>query len=488
MIFLKTNTIKYKIFQYNILTITVLMVLVAVVFSVAIHLYMEKETISQLEMISARTATLTAHQGLVLRQNMHSPASAADSRNIESQYTDKNTINQYIMLNRALKEPLSLLNAEYILLDKEKNIVTLFPDEYRESPSVSDQMVEKVEAMSDHFENGESMRLKIADTNYIAIVQPLSVDKATNSGWIIIYASLENINHLQFMIYRILFLILVISLLAVVLISSKLSKKLTEPFVYLNDCIKAIAERDFGNQIGVPVYAELSETVRSINAMSQKLDYYDKAQKTFLQNASHEFRTPLMSIQSYAEGIKFSVVDSNTAADIILDESKRMADLVEELLYLSRLESTEEKYEYKKVNLAALINMSIDCIYAIAVQNKIQIQQNVKENIEMMADERKFSQAIVNILSNCIRYAKTTVAVEAEMEENKLLKLTVWDDGPGFDTDELQNIFERFYKGKKGNFGLGLAISKSIIQKHNGMITAQNRDSGGAVFIINILL
>jgi len=64
--------------------------------------------------------------------------------------------------------------------------------------------------------------------------------------------------------------------------------------------------------------------------MSEKLESYDKAQKTFFQNASHEFRTPLMSIQSYAEGIKYDVVDKNTAADIIIDETKRMTHLVED--------------------------------------------------------------------------------------------------------------------------------------------------------------
>ena len=90
-------------------------------------------------------------------------------------------------------------------------------------------------------------------------------------------------------------------------------KKISAPFSHLNQHIRAIAERNFGNKIEMPVDDELREFVNNINIMSEKLETYDKAQKTFLQNVSHEFRTPLMSIQSYAEGIKYDVVDSNTA-------------------------------------------------------------------------------------------------------------------------------------------------------------------------------
>jgi len=91
----------------------------------------------------------------------------------------------------------------------------------------------------------------------------------------------------------------------------------------------------------------------------------------------------------------------------------------------------------------------------------------------------------MNIISNCIRYADSIVELSLEIVEDNKALLTISDDGPGFDINDLPYIFERFYKGKKGNSGLGLAISKNVIKKHNGKITAENSASG-ALFIIEL--
>lgn len=238
----------------------------------------------------------------------------------------------------------------------------------------------------------------------------------------------------------------------------------------------------------MPVYDELKNLVDNINIMSEKLEMYDKAQKTFLQNASHEFRTPIMSIQSYAEGIKYDVVDGKSAADIIIDESKRLTHLVEDLLYLSRLESIEESYRYDNLDFNDLINTCVKRMNAIAFKYNIKIvTHNIDKNVCIYTDEEKLSRAIINVMSNCTRYAKSTITITSKISENSKVKIEIEDDGPGFDKNELPNVFERFYKGKKGNFGLGLSISKNIIEKLNGKITASNSESG-ALFTIELPL
>jgi signal transduction histidine kinase len=220
--------------------------------------------------------------------------------------------------------------------------------------------------------------------------------------------------------------------------------------------------------------------------MSEKLETYDKAQKNFLQNASHEFRTPLMSIQSYAEGIKYNVADSNEAADIIINESKRLTQLVEDLLYLSRLDSIEENYCFDILDCNELLRSCAERMNMIACKNNIRIDISVsEENINIIADEEKLSRAICNVLSNCIRYARSSIEIRSRVIDDKIVRITISDDGPGFESKELPNIFERFYKGSKGDFGLGLAISKNVIEKHNGMITAKNSEHG-AEFNIDI--
>jgi len=120
---------------------------------------------------------------------------------------------------------------------------------------------------------------------------------------------------------------------------------------------------------------------------------------------------------------------------------------------------------------------------SLLAQNKnINIAINISSNtIIVNGDEEKLSRAIDNILSNCIRYAVRVVTIQLKTTDNNIVSISISDDVPGFKDSELANIFERFYKGKNGNFGLGL----SIIKKLNGKISAKNSASG-ALFVIEL--
>jgi signal transduction histidine kinase len=459
--------------------------LVTIIFNVAIRFYIEKDVISQLNKI----ASSTEHAAL-----QHGPDFFPDSGKMhppppDLQYhQDHNDIFRfYFMLDRSLKDQLTVLNADYILLDKNKKRINPIPNEsFALSADLMNQITNDINK-SKNFSNEIYLNSNLYDTKYIAIIKPVSDKNSFGLGWIIIYSSLKKVNQWQFGINLILFAILIFSALIIVIFSSTVSKKICAPFSILNDHIRAIAARNFGTKIDMPVDDELREFVNSINIMSEKLETYDKAQKTFLQNVSHEFRTPLMSIQSYAEGIKYDVVDANSAVNIIIDESKRMTRLVEDLLYLSRLDSIEESYHYNNLNFNKLLHSCIERMNGIAIKNSIKIINNAFNNtLEIYADEEKLSRAITNIISNCIRYADSAILITLEVINNRIL-LTISDDGSGFEVNELPKVFERFYKGRKGKFGLGLSISKSVIEKHSGKITAKNSESG-AQFVIELPL
>jgi signal transduction histidine kinase len=100
-------------------------------------------------------------------------------------------------------------------------------------------------------------------------------------------------------------------------------------------------------------------------------------------------------------------------------------------------------------------------------------------------DSDKLIQAFINILGNCLRYAESQVTISAQ-SGRQFVDIVVRDDGEGFQADEAENIFKRFFMGKKGNTGLGLAITKTIVEKHNGTIEAFNGDNGGAVFVVRL--
>nr|WP_237737374.1 HAMP domain-containing sensor histidine kinase [Clostridium carboxidivorans] len=396
-------------------------------------------------------------------------------------------IHFYFMLDRSLRDSLTVLNANYILLDKSKNILTPFPRESSVNSADILKQINETANKSKKLSSKNYLNFYLSGTEYIAIVKPVSEKNSFGLGWIIIYSNIEKVKQLQIGINIILSIILIFSSLIILIFSSILSKKISSPFSTLSQHIRSIAERNFDTKINMSVDDELREFVNNINIMSEKLEIYDKAQKTFFQNASHEFRTPLMSIQSYAEGIKYDVIDTDEAADIIIDETKRLTRLVEDLLYLSRLNTIDDNYHYNNLDFNDLIKSCVRRMNTITVNNNIKIiLNNIDKKIEINADEEKLSRAITNIISNCIRYASSAVILTVKVIDSKIL-LTISDDGVGFQKNDLPNIFERFYKGKKGNFGLGLPISKNIIEKHNGKIIAKNSDSG-ALFIIELPL
>lgn len=481
---IKTNTIKWRIFKYNLVVIILLIALTTVIFNFTVRVYIEKDILEQLKIIAIHTerAVLQDKPQKIFPEPRKMPPPKLD-------LTSENELLKYhFLLEKTFREPRTVLNANYILLDSEKKRITPFPEMYYfTSDDLLDQITEVVSKSID-FNSETYFNFHLSNIEYIAIIKPIVQKDLSNLRWIIIYSSLEKINQLQMIISIILFIILILSALIIIVFSSRLSRKISAPFSSLNKHIGEITARNFGTKIQLPVDDELQEFVNNINVMSEKLESYDKAQKTFLQNASHEFRTPLMSIQSYAEGIKYNIVDHNKAADIIIDESKRLTGLVADLLYLSRLDTIEENYCFNKLDLNDLIESCIKLSSGIALKSGITIDTHlVDKKIEIWGDEEKLSRAIRNILSNCIRYAENKIVIQSTIPYPQTLKLTIVDDGPGFDSNEIPNLFKRFYKGKKGILGLGLAITKNVIEKHNGKITAKNTETG-ALFIIELPL
>jgi len=466
-----------------------LITLTTIIFNVAIRMYIEKVIIAQLSKIASNAEHTALQHGPDFFPEFHQmppPDAPNDKFSPTNLQGDIDPFRYYFMLDRSLKEPLTLLNADFILLDQNKNRITPAQEKFDSTPvDLMKELTNEINK-SEKVDQEKYLNFNLSSTEYLAIIKPVSDKNSFGLGWIIIYSNIQQINQLQLVINIILFLILIFSALITIVFSSRVSKKISESFSHLNKYISAISERDFGNKIEMPVYDELHDLVNNINIMSEKLETYDKAQKTFLQNVSHEFRTPLMSIQSYAEGIKYDVIDSNTAVTVILTEIKRMTNLVEDLLYLSRLDAIEENYNCSNLDFNEFVNMCVHRMKWIATKSNITIATSTpKEIVEIHGDEEKLSRAITNIISNCIRYAHSVVIVEFKVIDTNKIQLTISDDGPGFKDNELPNIFERFYKGTKGNFGLGLSISKNIIEKMNGKISANNSNSG-ALFIIEL--
>ena len=208
-------------------------------------------------------------------------------------------------------------------------------------------------------------------------------------------------------------------------------------------------------------------------------------QQTFFQNASHELKTPLMAIQGYAEGIQAGVMDTGSAAEGILKESDRMTELVEELLDISKIDMGRQQLALSEMDVRELLYDSIRAVEPAAAAGGITITPDFPETPVMVScDDTRLRRAVTNILSNGVRYARSELRLTCRTDKRHV---TIWiqDDGDGIAEEDLPHIFDRFYMGKNGKSGIGLALTKEIIHLHKGTIRAYNGD-GGAVFEISI--
>jgi signal transduction histidine kinase len=147
----------------------------------------------------------------------------------------------------------------------------------------------------------------------------------------------------------------------------------------------------------------------------------------------------------------------------------------------------EDYYNFSLQSMNETIEKSIEKIKSISLKKNIDMSLVLDKDVRISIDRDKFIQALLNILGNCLRYAVKEIKIKT-LNEEKMYKIIISDDGEGFDKEEIKYIFERFYKGKNGNTGLGLSITKVIVEKHGGTIEAGNSSGGGAVFIIKIPL
>ena len=208
-------------------------------------------------------------------------------------------------------------------------------------------------------------------------------------------------------------------------------------------------------------------------------------QQTFFQNASHELKTPLMAIQGYAEGIQAGVMDTGSAAEVILAESDRMTELVEELLDISKIDMGRQRLALSEMDVRELLYDSIRAVEPTAAAGGIAIVPDFPEEPVMVScDDTRLRRAVTNILSNGVRYARSELRLTC-CADKRNVTIRIQDDGDGIATEDLPHIFDRFYMGKSGKSGIGLALTKEIIHLHKGTIRAYNGD-GGAVFEITI--
>lgn len=208
--------------------------------------------------------------------------------------------------------------------------------------------------------------------------------------------------------------------------------------------------------------------------LGRAIEDSENKQKVFFENASHELKTPLMSIQGYAEYIRDGVDPEGEkhAADVILKESDRMAKMVEDILTMSRIESGQIKLLPEPVSVPEVVNNCLLSLEVLIRNRNLTVETNLGE-ATVVADPSQLETAILNLLSNAVKYADSRITVVCGSRQ-----LTVWNDGGQVSDEDMKHVFDRFYIGPAGSTGIGLALTREIVTSLGWTITAKKEQNG----------
>ncbi len=280
-----------------------------------------------------------------------------------------------------------------------------------------------------------------------------------------------------------------LALAAALLLAWFFGRRLAMPLQELRRKAEQIAERNFDVRVDFKTGDEVEELGQALNSLARQLGDYDQGQRRFFQSISHELRTPLMSIRGYAEGLRdgvFAGAEADRGLDVIIKESERLQKIVDDILFLSRLKSPREVYQWEKIDLQPLLQEVFTTLGGLAEDRGISLKLE-GEALTVQGDREKLRRLWINILGNALRYARSQVTVSLAAPPRGLPEVRCRDDGPGFQEKDLQQLFSEFYKGQGGQTGLGLAIAQEIVRGHQGEILARNHPDGGAEIVVRFI-
>ena len=458
------RSITFKIIISYILIIISALIIVGVLFGFLAKFYSEMQSRKQL------INDANAIYDIILSEDKNSDLSDAQAK---------------LDIQKKVFSQVGRMDSDFALVSKDSKVLYPKNEEAEKfKRQLLPQISKQLNAKADKF-----MRIQVDGIEYLLVILPPRNNVSPGlRGNMVLYNPVGPVQRLSKALIIVLFISLALTAFIAIAAGIFMAKNIARPIIMLKNRADKLSKLDFEGNVEIHTGDELEELGDTINRMAIELKEYDVSQKNFFQNASHELKTPLMSIQGYAEGIKDNVFDSNDEAlDIIIEETKRMKSLVDELIYLSKIESNSELYTFKPESMNEVLKNSIEKLKGIAVKDNIDISLTLNTDIELNIDCNKIIQALINLMGNCLRYAKSEINVTASVCE-KWYEIIICDNGTGLTEEDLRNIFKRFYKGKNGGTGLGLAITKSIIERHNGTVEAGNCTNGGAMFKIKLPL
>ncbi len=351
-------------------------------------------------------------------------------------------------------------------------------------------------------------------TRRIEIMGPGPIqDNTKQVGAVIIQTPLGGITATVNNIIKLILYSSLIAIIAAVFLSISFSKRVTRPLADIERSVLKSARGKY-QEVSIPENSSMeikhlvntfNYAVKQINETLEKKKQLEKIRKEFVANVSHEFRAPLTSIKGFLELIneqKMSDTEIKEYISIMYQDTEYLEHLLADLLDLGQLEANNVTLKLENVEPRKLVSRAVNSLNNRVKEKEIQINSKFDDHLpEIKVDHNRIHQVLINLLDNAINYSphggQITITVKniflVEGSPQNRVKFSITDQGPGIPEEEIQNIWQRFYKidqartrKKKRGSGLGLAIVRDIISKHNGIVQVESIPGSGSTFSFTI--
>ncbi|MGE7271529.1 sensor histidine kinase [Brevibacillus panacihumi] len=288
-------------------------------------------------------------------------------------------------------------------------------------------------------------------------------------------------------------------LLAFFIVAVVMRRLLLKPLEQMSVAARQIAAGDWDVQLPLSRITEIAEVrdgfevmVRGLQKSHQKQVVLEEERRFMIASVAHDLRTPLFSLRGYLDGLEQGIAQTpekrSKYVAVCKEKAAQLGLLVEDLFTFTKMEYLETELSSKSVDLALILQKSIDSLNPRAQQKHISITSHFAEPCTIIGDTHLLERAVNNLLENAVRHtpAHGDIVVQCQKEEKKVM-FTIRDTGPGFSSEELQRVFDPLYRGdasrnrSTGGSGLGLTISQRIMRRHGGDLAAGNHAEGGAL-------
>lgn len=291
-----------------------------------------------------------------------------------------------------------------------------------------------------------------------------------------------------------LFILFPITVLLTGMMGAFLAKLTLHPVDNMIKTIHGITAENMKLKLAIPdTKDEIQKLAETFNDMLARLDNAFMTQRKLFEDLSHELKTPLTILKGEFEVFMKRARSAEEYEHLLkssLEEINKIANLVENLLMLASFESKKILLPQKKeLDLNLLVQGVMNSIKGLAAHKQVGLALEQRDNITVSGDEQQLKQLFFNLLDNAIKYTSSGGEVKVSLEESRAMaRITIIDTGIGIAREDLDKIFERFYRGDKSNisagFGLGLNIVKSIADAHGGSVSVESEEGQGTTFTI----